>query len=344
MATLLRSYLLIILLSLTAMLGAFSCKDKNPKKPAEAEGWVNLADVMVGRKVQSIEIDPSAPSTIYVGLFDGLYKTTDGGKTWSTIENGLSNRDIKSIALCRDNPQIIYCGSWGRGISRTENGGSTWTNMGGAVEHTLVNAVHLVGQKDDAIWLATSTGIFRKRKAESDWSSTFKNSRLILSVTSIPGKPATLILGMMYTGFARTSDDGSRWTYMNAGVQGYNGLYDSPVQFAFGGADSSRIYVVSESGYFYLSTDEGVSWQYTFQNIGWEQGVAIRTDPQRPQRLYACSQTNIYRSDDNGLTWLKLTENLPAVVITSFQVGSGTENTLYVGTLENGLFRYIDSN
>ncbi len=320
-----------------------ACDEPKTNAPEKETGWVNLAEAMLMRKVQCIEMHPATATTIYVGLFDGLLKTTDGGKQWYPAEDGLLNRDIKSIAICIDNPQRLYCGSWGRGLSRSEDGGGSWASLGGEVVNTLVNGVHMVGQKDDVIWLATATGIYRKSKAEVNWSSMFKNSRLILSVTSMPRHPTTLLLGMLYTGFARTTDDGARWFYMNEGVQGSGGYFDAPRQFAFGGSDSSRLYAASESGYFYLSLNEGVSWQRKFENIAWKNAVAIRTDSRRPDRLYACTSTRIHRSDDAGLSWTNITDNLPAVTITSFQIASGNHNTLYLGTKEHGLFKCVES-
>ncbi len=333
----------LICAALVLLTGCTAC-DKDPVKPVVKEkGWSALPLQVLDRKVQCIAIHPDQPGTLYVGLFDGLYKSTDAGASWHPLTTGLISHDIKAVEITADDPRRLYCGSTGFGLSRSEDGGESWTNLKGEVANTLVNDIHLVDQRDEVIWLATATGIYRKARSEEKWTNTFLNSRLIHSVTSLPRNPATLMAGLLYTGFARTTDAGGRWYYANSGVEGTGSFYDSPVQFAFAGADSSQICAVTVNGDFYLSQDEGQNWKYAYGAQGKGRGVAIVTHPRLRDRLYLANTTTVYRSTDCGATWSEMSLGMPAgVTITALQVAAGDPGVVYIGTEDHGLYSYTE--
>jgi hypothetical protein len=87
----------------------------------------------------------------------GLYKTTNGGASWTFIHNGSANaadctgslaefnngatcspRGVRSLALDPTNPEIVYAGSYARGIWRSPDGGSTWTQIKPSLNATLI--------------------------------------------------------------------------------------------------------------------------------------------------------------------------------------------------------------
>jgi photosystem II stability/assembly factor-like uncharacterized protein len=334
---------ILFLAAAMAALGVTACDDGPVVHKAVETGWSPVALDVPQRKVQCIAIHPDYPRTIYVALFDGLYKTTDAGSSWHSITTGLLSRDIKSVEIVADQPQIVYCGSTGYGLSRSENGGEAWTNMKGEVANTLINHVHLVNQRDKTIWLATATGIFCRSEGAEKWTNTFVNSRLIHTVISLPGNPATLLAGLLYTGFARTTDNGGRWSYVNNGVAGDGGFYDSPVQFGFAGADSSLLYSVTVNGKYYVSADGGESWQAKWESMSWAHGVAMVTHPKLRDRLYLANEKKVYRSRDRGATWSELSLKMPAVTITALQIAAGDPGVIYIGTEDDGLYQYVET-
>lgn len=325
------------------LLGLFgACKDE-PFTPDETEtGWAVTGLAAVDRKVQCIAIHPDQPQVIYAGLFDGLYKSSDAGKNWSAITTGLVSRDIKSIQIVASDPLTLYCGSMGFGVSRSRDGGSSWVNLAGEVANTVVNQLHLVNQGDETIWLATETGIFRKGSQEAHWVNTFPGSRLIQAVTSIPGAPDTLLSGLLYAGFARSTNGGAKWNYSNNGIFSSSTFYDCAVQFAFAGDNSSHIFAVSKDGRIYRSTDKGQNWSEVFKDTAWQNGVAIAVHPSRPQRLYLATENKVFRSRDLGANWEELKRQMPVVKITTLQVARGNPGVIYMGTEADGIWKYVE--
>lgn len=134
--------------------------------------WTKISgSIFDGLGVGAIAVEPGSPNTIYAATTTalrgmssvccsgvtrpvpdagqwGLYKSTDGGATWTFIHNGsadktqctgdqnefnntgvCSPRGVRALALDPINPNIIYAGSYARGVWRSNDGGSTWTQI-----------------------------------------------------------------------------------------------------------------------------------------------------------------------------------------------------------------------
>ncbi|HNB32109.1 MAG TPA: S-layer homology domain-containing protein, partial [Saprospiraceae bacterium] len=74
----------------------------------------------------SLTIDPKDRSTLYLGTYLGLFKSTNGGTQWEAIGSELATFQINVIAVDSSNSQIIYAGTGGHGVYRSMDGGNTW--------------------------------------------------------------------------------------------------------------------------------------------------------------------------------------------------------------------------
>jgi hypothetical protein len=92
-------------------------------------------------RINSIAVDPSTPSTVYLGGADGgLWKSLDSGMTWTPMTDSEPSLAIGSIAIDPLNPQTIYIGTgelnfaqdnyYGAGILKSVNGGTSWSQLG----------------------------------------------------------------------------------------------------------------------------------------------------------------------------------------------------------------------
>jgi len=259
--------------------------------------WVPLFDDQPVASIGAIEVAPSDANIIYAGTGesdirsdlasgDGVYKSTDAGKSWRNI--GLKDsRQISRIVIDPKNPDIVYVGVLGhayganeeRGVYKSTDGGITW-------KHSL-NKGPEVGVSDLAIAAGDSqvlvAGTWNARRPP--WST-------YAPITG-PG-----------SGLYRSSDGGETWVQLTGpglpdGDWGRLGVAIS--------ADGKRVYALIEakvSG-LYRSDDGGDNW--TLENNDprltsrpWYFN-SVTIDPGNPDVLYV-PNIALYRSDDGGKT------------------------------------------
>jgi len=86
----------------------------------------SAVSILSGTSINALAIDPTMPSTLYVGTYDGgVFKSTDGGGNWKAINTGLTDITTKIFALAIDpaTPTTLYAGTGGNGVFKTTNSG-----------------------------------------------------------------------------------------------------------------------------------------------------------------------------------------------------------------------------
>ncbi|MEM6605545.1 MAG: glycosyl hydrolase, partial [Pseudomonadota bacterium] len=140
--------------------------------------WRNVSDGYFGGSVGAVAVSESDPNVIYAGLGEktvrgnvssnfGVWKSTDGGKTWTFI--GLeATHHIGRIRVHPSNPDIVYVAAMGdlwqasedRGVYKSEDGGATWTKVLYASEEA--GAVDLVFESGNPRIIYASTWNVRR--------------------------------------------------------------------------------------------------------------------------------------------------------------------------------------
>ncbi|HET6979493.1 MAG TPA: SBBP repeat-containing protein [Pyrinomonadaceae bacterium] len=131
--------------------------------------------------VRALAVDPTTPTTIYAGTNGngGFFKSTDGGLNWTVMNTGLSGGSfsvVNAIVIDASNPATIYAGHGfsgvGGGISKSINGGVSWTQVNNGVPNTEINALVRDRSNNATLYAATTTaGILKTINGGDSWTS-----------------------------------------------------------------------------------------------------------------------------------------------------------------------------
>jgi photosystem II stability/assembly factor-like uncharacterized protein/PKD repeat protein len=278
-------------------------------------------------RLNAIAFHPTDTNTFWVGApAGGLWKTTDGGSTWTSNTDLLPTLGVSAILIDPTNTNIMYIGTGDRdagdavglGVYKSTDGGATWFQSNSGMGNKEVGAMIMHPNNSAYILAATSGGIYRSINSGSTWTLESSNSSFYKDIKWKPGSStvayATETSGS--AGFYKTTDGGNTWAEIT------NGLPSNGQRYVIGVSanDPSAVYVLSciSSAYqgLYKSTDSGSSFntQSTTPNLlgyaengsgtegqGWYD-LCIEVDPTDASIVYV-GGVNIWKSTDNGANW-----------------------------------------
>ena len=79
--------------------------------------------------IVAMMLDRSKKGVIYIAGRDGVHRSGDGGMTWSTLNNGFTSTNVRSIAQSATDPEVFYAGTNGSGLYRSKDAGESWEPM-----------------------------------------------------------------------------------------------------------------------------------------------------------------------------------------------------------------------
>ena len=258
------------------------------------ETWSPIFDGQPISSIGAIAVAPSSPDTIYVGTGEGalrgnisygngVYKSTDAGKTWNNI--GLKDaRQIGAVIVDPTNPDLVMVAAIGhafgpnpeRGVFRSADGGKTWKRVLYRNDHT--GAIDLTFDPHDP--KIVYAALWEVRRQPWNFSS---------------GGPGS--------GLFRSTDAGLTWTELKG-----HGLPSGTLgrmDVAVSGADPNRIYAMIEAadGGLYRSDDAGANWRRVNEDGRIRQRAwyfsKIYADPKAVDTVYVLN-TGMLRSTDGG--------------------------------------------
>ena len=145
--------------------------------------WSSLGPGNVGGRTRALIVDPRSPQTLYAGgVAGGVWKSTDGGASWTSLDDLAPNLAIGSLAMDPRDSRIVYAGTGeglfnedavrGAGIFKTVDGGATWTQLAGTDNPSFhyVNDIVVSSKDPRRVYAATRSGVWRSKNGGLSWS------------------------------------------------------------------------------------------------------------------------------------------------------------------------------
>ena len=266
--------------------------------------WENISDgYFKTGSVGAVAVADSDPATVYVGMGehaprgvmttygDGVYKSTDAGKTWQHLGLELT-RHIANVRIHPTNPDVVYVAAQGalhgpsaeRVVYKSTDGGKTWEKVLYVNEDT--GCAHLIIDPSNPRIL---------------YAAMWEHRRLPWQVVS--GGPGS--------GIYKSTDSGATWTKLEKGLPEELGK----MSLAVSAANPEKIYALIESdsekeqGGLFVSTNAGGSWRRVSKDHRLVQRawyyVEVFADPQNENTVYVLNSP-VLKSTDGGKSWQRM--------------------------------------
>ena len=231
-------------------------------------------------RINTLEFDPTNPTTMWIGAANGgLWKSVNGGTSWTSNTDFLANISVADIAINPQNTNEMYVatgdnsgyevgnyfwgGTYSSGILKSTNGGLTWNTTGLNYTMTNFNVIH--------------------------------------KILLFPNNPQTLIIAHRQ-GIERSTDGGATWSNVS-----FNQVYD----FEIDPSNPLIVYAVGD-GLCLKSTDQGLTWASTSVNNSFGR-MSISISPANANKMYVLTQQgDLYNSTNAGSSFT-LINNVPLV-------------------------------
>jgi photosystem II stability/assembly factor-like uncharacterized protein len=257
-----------------------------------------------GGRVVAVAGDPTPTNVFYFGaVAGGVWKTVDAGVTWTNVSDGyFKSSSVGALAVADSDPNIIYAGmgettirtdvSFGDGVYKSTDGGQSWKHLGLA-DTRHIGKIRIHPQNPDIVYVAAlghafgpneERGVYRSQDGGKSWQKVlYKSDKAgAVDLSFDPHHPAVIYASIWQT-------HRNFW------------------ELSSGGPDSG----------LWKSSDGGDSWQEISRAPGLPQTgllgkIGVAASPAQPGRVWALLESTeapgLYRSDDYGATWQKLTD------------------------------------
>ena len=297
--------------------------------------WTGIGPV--GVDVRYMAVNPLLSTTIYAATGTGVFRSIDGGVSWSGANTGLTVTDVRSIAIDPASASTLYVGTATAGIFKSIDGGGNWNAANIGLTASDVRALAIDPLTPATVYAGTATGgVFKSVDGGGSWNAA--NSGLVTSdiraLAVDPLTPSTIYAGTAALGVFKSVDGGGSWNAANSGLTASDlrALVVDPLTPA-------NIYAGTASGGVFKSENGGGVWSAVNAGLAALAVQALALDPAQSSTAYAGTDTaGVFMSSDSGGNWSAINSGLTNLTVQSLAIGNAAPATVYAGTATAGAF------
>jgi photosystem II stability/assembly factor-like uncharacterized protein len=270
------------------------------------------------RHVPRIAIHPNNPDTVYAAVLGdiykasnerGVYKSTDGGKTWRKTLFSNDQAGAVDLILDPNNPRIIYASTWrvqrtpyslssggeGSALWKSTDSGETWEAISekkGFPEGTLgIIGVTVSPKNSERVWAIVENkdkgGVYRSEDGGNTWklvnSERSLRQRAWYYTRIYADTEDQDVVYVVNVRYHKSKDGGKNFSMYNAPHGDHHDLWIAP--------ENSKRMIIADDGGAQVSYDGGQTWS-TYHNQPTAQFYRVTTDDHFPYRIYVAQQDN----------------------------------------------------
>ncbi len=259
--------------------------------------------------VYDLQVDPVHPNNVYAGTRSknpvleppwggGVFKSVDGGATWSAQNNGLVEDWVYSIAIDPTNPAIIYAALHTQGICKSTDGAATWVPVNNGLDDTAGRSVVVDPLHPQTVYFGTwhYGEVFKTTNGGASWQPARSGlpSVKVYKLAIDPVDPNNVYAATPSNGLFKSGDGGASWS--GAGFSA-----DFVVSLNIDPQNHSRVFAGTSGAGLFRSTDGATTWAASQDGL---QASLVAKLAQNSSYLFAgLMGEGLARSSDGGQSW-----------------------------------------
>ncbi len=265
-------------------------------------------------------------SVIYAGTSgDGIFRSADNSGIWTQINSGITNLNIKTLAV--NSAGNIFAGTFGGGVFISTNAGESWSSVNTGLSNQFIYSLAVA--PDGNIFAGTGLKVFLSVNNGNFWTPVF-NGLPQTSISSVSVSSAGVIfVTSLGLGLYRSTDNGGLWVLHDSGIT--NPDIKSSIAVS-----NTSVFAGTFNG-IYRSTNNGDNW--IRKDSGITNLAAVYSFVKNSYGFIFAGKYGggVYMSADNGEYWNAVNTGLTFLNVTSLAAGNNGE--IFAGTTGGGVYK-----
>lgn len=313
------------------------------RKPDGPTKGTTALDSYLHLDVHTIKFAPSNPSVIYTGCDGGIYKSVNGGRTFSPVNSGINSIQLYTLASHPSDPDILYGGSQDNGGFRTANRGATpWVDK---VTGDGVNCF-IDYSNPDVVFIATNFGtLSRSTDGGATWTEivpqNMDSTAFRAQYWQNPVNP-NFIYGAYKRRIYKSANKGDTWFYTTSAP--ITNVEISAVAQSKVSPGNMILITRDIPASIYRSMDEGFTWTDITANLDFPAAslMNIQADPSDGHTFYllrgSYTTGQVLKTTDFGDSWTDISSDLPKVPADVIFADTSSAGVIFLGN-DFGVYR-----